>query len=176
MPDDLAAGLADIIASVVQPLAARLATAETSIAVLTAMAARVETVDARVQDLATKDLGSLRERMAITETRPPLTGPPGKDGRDGWSPSDFSFTYEGNRRFAIKWLHGESEAAHAVTVPGMPLYRGVWAAGTYEAGDMVTWSGGTWHCGAPETTAKPGDSPDWVLMVKRGRDGKDGRP
>ena len=32
---------------------------------------------------ALKDLGPLRERVAVLETRPPLPGPPGQDGAPG---------------------------------------------------------------------------------------------
>jgi hypothetical protein len=39
---------------------------------------------------------------------------------------------------------------------------------------MVTSGGSCWHCNEP-TTTKPGEgSKAWRLMVKRGRDGKDG--
>ena len=39
---------------------------------------------------------------------------------------------------------------------------------------MATWGGSTFHCNET-TTSKPGESKAWTLMVKRGRDGKDGR-
>ena len=56
------------------------------------------------------------------------------------------------------------------------LYRKVWREGEYEGGDVVTWGGSAWHCEVEKTTAKPGDSPDWRLMVKEGARGKDGKP
>jgi hypothetical protein len=73
-------------------------------------------------------------------------GPPGKDG-----------------------LHGKDGTA------GLS-FEGVYQDGkSYEFGHLVTWAGSSWHCNEP-TTTKPGDgSKAWTLMVKRGRDGKDGR-
>ena len=56
------------------------------------------------------------------------------------------------------------------------LYRKVWREGEYEGGDVVTWGGSAWHCEVEKTTAKPGDSSDWRLMVKEGARGKDGKP
>lgn len=55
------------------------------------------------------------------------------------------------------------------------LYREVWREGEYTRGDVVTWSGCSWHC-QQKTTDKPGTSAAWKLMVKSGRDGKDAKP
>lgn len=53
----------------------------------------------------------------------------------------------------------------------MMLYRGVWSGKTYEQGDTVSFGGSLWHC-EKQTEAKPGESEDWKLAVKKGRDGK----
>lgn len=55
------------------------------------------------------------------------------------------------------------------------IYRGVWREGEFQRGDVATWSGCSWHCEKP-TTDKPGTSDAWKMMVKSGRDGKDGKP
>lgn len=56
------------------------------------------------------------------------------------------------------------------------IYRDIFKDGTeYERGDVVTWGGSAWHCQVDSTKAKPGNSPDWKLMVKEGRAGKDGK-
>jgi hypothetical protein len=104
-----------------------------------------------VADL-TKDLGAIRERLAVVEVRPSVPGPagePGPPGKDGVDGKD--------------GLAGLS-------------FEGVYQEGqSYEKGHLVTWAGSSWHCNAP-TTTKPGDgSKDWTLMVKRGRDGRDGQ-
>jgi hypothetical protein len=96
-------------------------------------------------------LGELRDRLAELETRVPIPGPqgpPGPPGRDG--------------------LDGAPGPPGPPGVPGL-RYRGVHAAGMpYDVGDIVTAGGSAWYCGRP-TTEVPGHSPDWQLMVKRGR-------
>lgn len=51
-------------------------------------------------------------------------------------------------------------------------YLGVWRQREYSEGSMVSDDGSVWHC-EKRTTTRPGTSADWVLAVKRGRDGKD---
>jgi len=53
-------------------------------------------------------------------------------------------------------------------------YLGVWKDQEYHPGEIVTHSGSAWHCDRA-TTAQPGRSSDWTLMVKKGRDAKDQR-
>jgi hypothetical protein len=100
----------------------------------------------------TAEIASLRERVAVVEVRPSVPGPqgepgpPGKDGVDG------------------------KDGTAGLT------YQGVYQEGkSYDLGDLATWAGATWHCNEL-TTTKPGEGlKAWTLMVKRGRDGKDGR-
>jgi hypothetical protein len=42
---------------------------------------------------------------------------------------------------------------------------------TYQRGTFVTHGGSLWHCNH-ETTDRPGDTPAWVLAVKRGKDAR----
>lgn len=77
-----------------------------------------------------------------------------------------------------EWVSVTSSGLKTVvpcTTPSL-IWRDVWKAGEFERGDAVTWSGSVWHCQVEKTTAKPGESPDWKLMVKAGRDGRDLRP
>jgi hypothetical protein len=91
------------------------------------------------------ELGDLGVRLATLETRAPIPGPPGPPGRDG--------------------IDGKDGA------PGL-RYLGVHVAGkTYDMGDLVTAGGSAWYC-SRTTTGAPGTSPDWQLMVKRGRDAR----
>ena len=94
------------------------------------------------------ELGTVRERMAGLEARPPEPGPPGPPGPAG-----------------ADGINGKDG------VPGL-TYCGVYVEGkTYDTGAVVTWAGSAWHCNAAETTSKPGDgSKAWTLMVKAGRD------
>lgn len=52
-------------------------------------------------------------------------------------------------------------------------YAGVWnsAAGAYSPGDIVTHQGSAWICHT-STVATPGQTKDWQLMVKAGRDAR----
>ena len=93
-------------------------------------------------------IGGVGERLAALEARAPIPGPPGPagpPGRDGHDGKD--------------------------GVPGL-RYLGVHVDGkTYDTGDLVTAGGSAWYCGRT-TTGIPGKSPDWQLMVKRGRDAR----
>jgi len=108
---------------------------------------RLASLERRLQDDGlTKDMAALRERVAVLEVKPVTPGPQGEPGPAGKDGT-----------------------------PGLS-YEGVYQDGKeYEIGQIVTWAGSTWHCNET-TTTKPGDaSKAWTLMVKRGRDGKDGK-
>jgi len=90
-------------------------------------------------------------RVAALEARAPIPGPPGPAGPAGPSGRDGIDGKAGLR------------------------YLGVHVAGkTYDVGDLVTAGGSAWYCGRT-TTGDPGRSPDWQLMVKRGRDARAAR-
>ena len=105
-----------------------------------------------------KSMAALQERIAVAEVRPLLPGPPGKDGLNG---------KDGER--------GKDGAPGKDGLAGLS-FEGVYQEGkSYDAGNLVTWAGSSWHCNEP-TTTKPGEgSKAWTLMVKRGRDGRDGK-
>lgn len=112
---------------------------------------RLDRLETRLHDDAAATT-TIRERIAVLETRAPMpgpTGPAGKDGKDG--------------KDGTPGLAGLS-------------FEGVYQDGkAYEVGNLVTWAGSSWHCNEA-TRDKPGEgSKAWTLMVKRGRDGKDGR-
>jgi hypothetical protein len=60
----------------------------------------------------------------------------------------------------------------------IPLYRGVFKAGSaHQEGDLVTSGGSLWMAVKDAPNGKPDEqATDWRLVVKRGRDGKDGAP
>lgn len=52
------------------------------------------------------------------------------------------------------------------------VYQGVYENGrNYERGLLATWGGSLWLSQA-ETRSKPGESPDWRLVVKKGADAR----
>lgn len=122
------------------------------------MSARVLVLETAGQGLTgaigdmTKTITELATRLSAIETREPIPGPqgpPGPPGRDG--------------------LDGKDGR------PGL-RYCGVHVRGkAYDEGDLVTAGGSAWYCRTTTTNA-PGNSGDWLLMVKRGRDAKDRTP
>lgn len=98
-----------------------------------------------------------------------LDGAPGRDG-----------TLEGatvkaldDRTFEV--VRADGSRLGVLTFP-VPVYRGVYAAGTsYVKGDSVTFGGSLWIA-KDATSEKPGDGvTHWQLAVKAGRDGREGK-
>lgn len=136
----------------------------------------------RVLSVEAKDLGAIRERLAVVETRAPIAGPAGadgqagKDGADGLGFDELLAEHDGERTVTLKAVRGDRVKALGAFVFPVEIYRGVYIDGkSYDRGDCVTWGGSEWHCNEV-TAAKPGEgSKGWTLKVKKGRDGKDGR-
>lgn len=111
-------------------------------------------------------------------------GVDGRDGRDGKDGADGITLEQLEAALEVKVTELLAKAVvvdrefrigdRVVARLAFPEYKGVWAEGTYERGDNVTWGGSGWMCVAETTTEKPdGTTKDWVLMIKKGRDGKD---
>lgn len=134
--------------------------------------------DAVVGDVV-KDVAALRERVAVAEVRQLTPGPAGKDGKDGVDGlgfDDLQAVQDGERGIVFRMTRGDRvKDCGRLTLP-VTIWRDVWQESqTYSKGDVVTWAGSSWHC-QDTTIDKPGEgSSHWKLMVKRGRDGKDGR-
>lgn len=109
-----------------------------------------------------------------------LDGAPGTNGQDGLGFDDLSVLHDGERGITFRFAKGDRVKEFTVTVPAL-IYRGVFSDGkSYDAGDVVTYGGNAWYAKRNETTVKPdyiGQGPQakdfWILMVKRGNDGKD---
>ena len=111
------------------------------------IAARVVELEAR--SARSGELADLTARIAALEARAPEPGPMGPQGPAG-----------------ANGIDGKDGG------PGLS-YCGVYVRGKeYDAGEIVTAGGSAFHCNRL-TTAAPGSSPDWTLMVKRGQDGRD---
>jgi integrin beta 3 len=117
-------------------------------------------------------------------------GPPGPQGPPGRNAADLELfknyidqcvavrlgaakatSPDGGR--TLRWQFGSNVVEVKTAIV---LDAGVWKDGTaYSQGDGVTWAGSFWIAQG-DTSAKPGgESDDWRLAVKRGRDGKDGK-
>jgi hypothetical protein len=120
---------------------------------LTPMSARMTTLESIGGELS-QSFRDLQARLAVMEAREPIPGPAGPPGPEGPPGRD--------------GLDGKDGA------PGL-RYCGVYVRGkTYDTGDLVTAGGSAWYC-RTETTGAPGNSGDWTLMIKRGRDARESR-
>lgn len=167
--------VADVVVSTIAralaPLHARLAQVDAQ------LSAHLAAVSSEVSLVLTRELAPVRERLAVLETRAPVPGPPGKDGKDGadgFGLEDFAVDFDGDRTITLAFARpGREGKRFPLTLP-FQKYQGSWQAGrTYVAGDTVSLRGCEWHCNAPMTTSRPGDTSDWTLAVKCGRDGRD---
>lgn len=116
---------------------------------------------------------------------PGVPGPPGDKGQDGTDGANgapgrdgtlenIKAMYDGERTLTLCFKDGTPIDGGVIRFP-IVIHRGVYQDGkTYDQADSVTWAGSSWLCHTP-TTTKPGDgSKAWTLIVKRGRDGRDG--
>lgn len=159
-----------------QPVVAEVSAGPTPAEIELALRDKIEPV--------TKHVNALSERLAVMEVRAPLPGPPGQDGKDGLNGKDgvdglgfddMDVEFDGDRTVLLKFARGTKTKAWPLVFPYLKN-QGVYIEGkSYMPGDLATWGGSMWHCNE-ETSTKPGDgSKAWTLVVKRGRDGKDGR-
>jgi len=117
----------------------------------------------RAQDIHTRLLASFDK---------PKDGEDGDNGKDGLGFDDLRVEHDGERSFAFIFERGEQRKEFTFTVP-VVLERGVYKGDrTYERGDAVTADGSYWIAQKDAPAGKPGQSPDWRLAVKKGRDGK----
>jgi hypothetical protein len=150
-------------------------------ATIAPMQAQVAALEQRCKAYETQlaDLGVLRERVAVTEARAPLAGPPGPPGADGWSPDDLVATQDpdDDRLITLAYRRDGQVKTIGTLRLSTPRYCGVYDfAKSYSPGDQVTYQGSQWHCHTA-TSARPGDGvTGWTLQVKCGRDGRDARP
>jgi hypothetical protein len=100
-------------------------------------------------------------------------GAPGKDGADGLGFDDLSVEDAG-MEFVLRFARGEQVKEFRLAKPTLAdMHAGVWKAGAHRRGTCVTWGGSMWLAKC-DTEAKPETNDDWVLVTKRGQNGKDG--
>jgi hypothetical protein len=103
-------------------------------------------------------------------------GKQGENGKDGFSVDDIKFELDGDRTIVLRFVRdGVTKEIGRARFP-VALYRGIYADGQYEQGDMVTFDGGIWHCNKATTTGPGNGHPAWKLACRAGRNGKDGLP
>lgn len=74
----------------------------------------------------------------------------------------------------FRFSRGDRVKEFAYPKPSLAdFYKGIWKDGAYKAGETVTFGGSLWLV-RRNTSARPETNDDFVLVVKKGRDGKDG--
>jgi hypothetical protein len=103
-----------------------------------------------------------------------IDGKDGIHGRDGVSIDGLRVEHVGGRKQKLIASKSDgSEQEVPFVMEGMLLDCGIHKTGdAYQLGDVVT-RGGSYWVAKVATRGTPGESPDWRLVVKRGRDGKD---
>jgi hypothetical protein len=101
-------------------------------------------------------------------------GRDGKDGRDAFDLEDFECSISDDERMlTLAWARGNVRVEKQIRL-SHAIYKGVWSAGDFLKGDMVTF-GGSVFVAKRDTNSRPESDDSWQLCVKRGRDGKDGK-
>ena len=103
-------------------------------------------------------------------------GVDGNPGADGMGFDDLAIEYDGERCISIS-LQKDGREIHKYLHLPIVIDRGVFKTEQkYQQGDGVTWAGSYWIAQASEPEGTPGSSDGWRLAVKKGRDGRHGRP
>lgn len=101
-------------------------------------------------------------------------GPAGMCGRDGFGFDDLTCSYDGARTLTLAFYKGDQVKEFSFKLP-FPLDKGIFRPETgYEQGDSVTYGGSCWLAQKDTPQGRPGETPDWRLSTKHGRDGKQG--
>lgn len=118
------------------------------------------------------EIRSLRTQLE-TRAVEKIEGPPGKDGTNGKDGADGKDGAPGERGTnGIGTLEDLKVAAQEVFADYQvrtfaDIYQGVYKPDQlYNRGLITTWGGSLWLSLAP-TTKKPGEGPDWRLVVKK---------
>lgn len=102
-----------------------------------------------------------------------MAGKDGAPGRDAFQLEELELKLlEDGRTVEFSFGAGDTRISRVIKFD-VVLDRKVYQRGKrYEKADGVTY-GGQYYIAQRDTDAVPGESPDWRLSVKRGRDGKD---
>lgn len=101
-------------------------------------------------------------------------GRDGKDGRDALEVEDFDLQHDGDGGITLRFARGDVVKEFSLRLPAL-VDCGVYKADErYLRGNGVTFGGSFWIAQKDVPAGKPGESADWRLAVKKGRDGRDG--
>jgi hypothetical protein len=184
--------LAAVIAGIAPAVRAYVAT------VVGGLTTQAAALDVRVCafDGTAADVGALRERVAVLETRAPVPGPPGPAGRDGVDGIGYdALTVEQTDADTLTVCAVRGADVRVVGSVAFPVltFAGDYEHGrAYRPGAVVRHRSALWHCKAATAIAPdaapidgtgrpagPQGRDAWTLLLrdgKRGADGRDGRP
>lgn len=101
-------------------------------------------------------------------------GDPGRDGvngKDGLGFDDLAMVFDDAKGHRLQFKRGDEVREYPIAIP---FYADVWRTGkAYVKGATVTYKGSQFIA-VEDTNTEPEQSRSWRLVVKRGRDGKDG--
>lgn len=94
--------------------------------------------------------------------------------KDAFELEDFDISLgDDQRTITISFKKGEEVIQKSIKL-SVPIYKDVYRdAEDYSKGDVVTFGGSAWTCLKDAPEGKPGQTEDWRLTVKRGRDGRE---
>lgn len=128
-------------------------------------------VERRVSDVLMNAVSNI---PAPKDGKDGADGPAGRDGLDGLGFDDMFVEYDGERSFSLVFSRGDQEKRFDFKMP-VVIYKGIYKeAEDHQTGDAVTFGGSLWIAQKNSPSGKPGESDDWKLAVKKGRDGKNG--
>lgn len=100
----------------------------------------------------------------------------GTDGVDGLGIEDLQVEHDGDGNIVLRFARGQITREFALRLPRFKdcgIFR---ETDEFKQGDGVTWGGSFFIAQKDAPAGKPGESDDWRLAVKRGRDGKSADP
>jgi hypothetical protein len=97
----------------------------------------------------------------------------GKDGIDGLSIEDLSVEHDGDGGVKLRFARGDLVKEFTLRLPRFKVKGGYREGVDYVEGDGVSFGGSFFVANKDAPAGKPGESEDWWLAAKRGRDGKD---
>lgn len=143
--------------------------------VLVAVQRFMDAVEVRLTAHKNEIQGTLDE-LRTREAPKVIEGPPGKNGVDGTNGKDGKDGTDGRageRGTDGIATHEELKAVAQEVFADFQvrtfadIYTGVYKPGeNYQRGNFTTWGGSLWLA-LRDTKAKPGETPDWKLVVKK---------
>jgi len=133
----------------------------------------IDEVMASLEGLVAKWALEFERRAQDTLQRAVDRLPVPKDGLDGLGFDDLNVEYDGAGGVTLRFMRGDQTKEFAFRLPVFVDCGVFKEGGDYQQGNGVTFGGCFWIAQKDHPQGKPGNSDDWRLAVKKGRDGRD---